>query len=402
MKKILLLGGSAQQIIAIKLAKKKGYYTVLCDYLSDNPGQYHADEFYCVSTTDKDAILEVATNTEVDGVVAYASDPAAPTAAYVAEKLGLPTNPYKSIETLAYKDKFREFLQENNFNCPKAQGFSSLENAKKQMFYFTYPLMVKPIDSSGSKGVTMVEKPENFEDAYKTALEKSRGQRIIIEEFIEKDHEFMIGGDCFVLNGQVVYWGLLNCYRNPLLNPLVPIGKSYPLQISKSRIRKVKEEIQRVIDNLDIKFGGFNLEVMVDKNDNVFLIEMGPRSGGNMIPDFLGIIHDIDLVEVTVETAMGNYDFLMTQKYNDGYYATYNLHTDKNGPFEEVQYKNGIEEKIIKEVIYKKKGDNVQYFDGANKAIGIIFLKFNSQEEQVDFLEKPTKWIEVQLKQVVQ
>lgn len=111
MKKILLLGGSAQQIVAINTAKRLGYYTVLCDFLPDNPGQYEADKFYLVSTTDKNAVLKVAMEENVNGVLAYASDPAAPTAAYVAEKLGLLTNPYESVETLCNKDKFRIFLK---------------------------------------------------------------------------------------------------------------------------------------------------------------------------------------------------------------------------------------------------------------------------------------------------
>ena len=87
MKKLLLLGGSAQQVVAIETAKRLGYETVLCDFLPDNPGQYHADKFYMVSTTDKNAVLEVAEKEKINGILAYASDPAAPTAAYVAEKL---------------------------------------------------------------------------------------------------------------------------------------------------------------------------------------------------------------------------------------------------------------------------------------------------------------------------
>ena len=75
MKKILLLGGSAQQIVAIKTAQKHGFYTVLCDFLPDNPGQYEADKFYLVSTTDKEAVLKVAMDEKIDGVLAYASDP---------------------------------------------------------------------------------------------------------------------------------------------------------------------------------------------------------------------------------------------------------------------------------------------------------------------------------------
>ena len=124
MKKILLLGGSAQQVIAIETAKKLGYYTILCDYLTDNPGQNVADKFFLESTTDKEKILQIAESEKIDGIVAYASDPAAPTAAFVAEKLGLPTNPYSSVNILCNKDKFREFLKNNGFNTPLAKGFT--------------------------------------------------------------------------------------------------------------------------------------------------------------------------------------------------------------------------------------------------------------------------------------
>lgn len=402
MKKILLLGGSTQQIPAIEYANKQGYYTVLCDYLPDNPGQNYAKKSYCVSTTDKGAILEVAKNEKVDGVVAYASDPAAPTAAYVAEKLGLPTNPYKSVEILAFKDKFREFLRENNFNCPKAKGFSSLESAKEEINQFAFPVMVKPIDSSGSKGVSKVEKVDDFVEAYKIALDNSRGKNIIVEEFIEQDHPYMIAGDCFVVDGKVEFWGLLNSHRNNKVNPYVPVGTSYPIYISKNRLDLVKKETQRLFDSLGVEFGAFNIEIIIDKNDKLYFIEMGPRNGGNMIPDLLYMATGEDMIAATIESAMGNkYGFNNTIIQNK-YISTYVLHSDKYGLFEKVHYKNGIENKILKEVIYKKNGDNVQYFDGANKAIGIVFYEFDTQEEQMDFTNSPENWIEVVIKQVNQ
>ena len=108
MKKILLLGGSLQQIEAIQTAKRQGLYTVLCDYLEDNPGQYYADRFYPVSTTDREAVLEVARKEKADYIIAYASDPAAPTAAYVAEQMHMPGNPFRSVEILCDKEKFRD------------------------------------------------------------------------------------------------------------------------------------------------------------------------------------------------------------------------------------------------------------------------------------------------------
>jgi len=394
-KKILLLGGSTQQIPAIEYANSQGYYTVLCDYLPDNPGQNYAKKFYCVSTTDLDVILDVAKSEKVDGVVAYASDPAAPTAAYVAEKLGLPTNPYKSVEILAFKDKFRQFLRENNFNCPKAKGFSSLESAKDEISQFTFPVMVKPIDSSGSKGVSKVKHINDFDEAYKRALDNSREKNIIVEEFIVQDHPYMIAGDCFVVGGKVQFWGLLNSHRDINVNPYVPVGTSYPILISDNRLTLVKKETQRLFDSLNVEFGAFNIEIMIDKKDNLYFIEMGPRNGGNMIPDLLLMATGEDMIAATIESALGNEYKFKNSISEDKFISTYVLHTDKNGSFIDINYKNGIEDRIVKKVIYKKQGDFVQYFDGSNKAIGILFLKFDTQEEQMDFVTNPEKWIEV-------
>jgi len=147
-KKILLLGGSTQQITAIEYEKKQGYGTILCDYLPDNPGQNYVGKFYCISTTDKEAVLQVAQKEKVDRVVAYASDPVAPTAAYVAEKMGLPTSPYKSVELLTNKDKFRAFLAEYNFCAPKAKGYASIEEAKKDIERFRVLVLIKLLNYS--------------------------------------------------------------------------------------------------------------------------------------------------------------------------------------------------------------------------------------------------------------
>ena len=117
MRKILLLGGSAQQLVAIEKAKSLGYYTVLCDYLLDNPGQYIADKYYPVSTTDCESLYSIAKNEQVEGILAYASDPAALPAAIVAEKLNLPTNPVESVKILGLKHHWRNFLKDNNFAC---------------------------------------------------------------------------------------------------------------------------------------------------------------------------------------------------------------------------------------------------------------------------------------------
>lgn len=391
MKKILLLGGSAQQIVAIKTAQKLGYYTVLCDYLPDNLGQYEADKFYLVSTTDKEAVLKVALDECVDGVLAYASDPAAPTAAYVAEKMKLLTNPYESVMTLCNKDRFRSFLKNNGFNTPVARGYS---NNEVDTTLFSLPVIIKPVDSSGSKGATVLHSWDGLNEALEFAFSFSRSHRIIVEEFIEKKHPYLIGGDIFVNEGKVILWGLLNCHRDNNVNPLVPVGKSYPLLLDDVDEKVVQDTLQSMVDKLGIRFGSVNVELVVDKNNKVWPIDIGPRAGGNMIPDLLGMIFGVDVVEMAVLVAMGE---KIEEKINKGipFYATHNLHTSQNGKYKTIEFSDELENKIIKKCLYKKAGDEVYYFDNAAKALGIIFMKFKSQEEMTRILANINKYYSV-------
>ena len=398
MKKILLLGGSAQQVIAVETAKRLGYATVLCDYLPDNPGQFAADRFYLVSTTDKEAVLEVAQKEQIDGILAYASDPAAPTAAYVAERLGLPGNPYQSVEILCNKDKFRAFLAENGFCTPKAKGYASVEEAKKDIEggYFRFPIIVKPVDSSGSKGATVLENANGFIDAVQFALSFSRSNRFIVEEYIVKKHPYLIGGDIFVKDGTIKLWGLLNCHRDQKVNPLVPVGKSYPPSLDAQDEQSVKETLQRLVTELHIQNCGMNVELIIDSSGKVYPIDIGPRNGGNMIPDLLCDIFGVDVVEAAVKAAMGE-AFSIVPKKPKMCFATYNLHSAKNGRYDEVFFSGEIEPYIYRKCIYKKTGDLVEYFDNASKCLGIVFMCFDSMEQMLKMMDHSEKWIEVKL-----
>ena len=396
-RKILLLGGSSQQIIAIHTAKRLGYYTVLCDFLPDNPGQYEADKFYLISTTDKEAVLKVAEEEQIAGVLAYASDPAAPTAAYVAEKLNLPGNPYESVETLCNKDIFRMFLENNGFNAPMACGYMDAKEVKRDVEKFRLPVIIKPVDSSGSKGATVLHSWKQLDKAIDDAFSFSRAHRIIVEEYIEKKHEYLIGGDIFIQNGKVILWGLLNCHRDSKVNPLVPVGKSYPAQISIEDYKNVQDTLQAMVEKLNIRNGAMNVELIVDKNNRIWPIDVGPRNGGNMIPDLLGLIFNVDVVEMSVKIAMGE-SFSVTVSEGIPYYATHNLHATSNGIFQKIRFSKKLEEFIIRKHIYKNPGDDVEYFDNAAKALGIIFMKFGSKEEMQEMLSEIEQEIEIVLR----
>ena len=398
MKRLLLLGGSAQQIIAIETAKRLGLYTVLCDYLPDNPGQFHADKFYQVSTTDKEAVLEIAKKEQIDCVLAYASDPAAPTMAYVAEQLCLPGNPYKSVQILCNKDRFREFLKTHGFPCPGAKSYNNKETALHDLsdHQFSFPLIIKPVDSSGSKGVTILRDIKGFEDAIDFAFSFSRSKRIIIETYIERKHEHVIGGDIFVSEGQVILWGLMSCFRGDSKNPLVPGGEMYPPQVDQEDISHIKSTLQRMVTELDIHSGSMNVEIMIGNDDQVYLVDIGPRAGGNMIPIQLGDIFGVDLVKMAIQCAMGEIVNVQPRE-RIPFCATYVLHSDKEGVFKGISFSEEAERYIYRKCIYKEVGDLVGRFDNAANALGILFLRFTDNDTMLRILSEMNKMISIEL-----
>ncbi len=401
MKKILLLGGSAQQIIAIETAKKLGYYTVLCDYLADNPGQHYADKFYQKSTTDKNAILEIAKAESIDGILAYASDPAAPTAAYVAEKMGLPGNPYKSVEILCNKDKFRRFLADNGFCTPHAKGYGSVGDAYNAIKNneFKFPVIVKPVDSSGSKGVSRIDCLDEAPKKLEYAMSLSRGKRLIVEEFVEK-YGYQIAGDGLSIDGRLVFSCFANDHFNSkCVNPFVPISASFPYNMPQWVQDKVHNEIQRLITLLGMTTTTYNFDMRIDENYNVYLMEIAPRDGGNYIPQIIKYATGVDLVEYSIRCAMG--EKIDCDKFgtSHGFYAYYAVHSLKDGVLDRIDIREDVlKNNIVENHILAREGDTVNSFIGANTTLGILLMKFDSMEQMLHMMDNSHEWIEIILK----
>lgn len=401
MKKLILLGGSAQQTIAIQKAKELGYYTILCDFLSDNPGQFEADKFYLVSTTDRDAVLEVAQKEEVDGIVAYSSDPAAPTAAYVAEKLGLPGVPFDTANSFCNKNLFRHFLVEHGFHSPKSIEITK-ESEQTCVTGMSFPMIVKPTDSSGSKGVTVIYSPGEFKEARDFADAYSRNHILIAEEYIESDHEGVIECEIFVLNGTVKVWGIMSSIRDDHTNPLIPAAYSYPVSISKERFEIVKQEVSRLVMASKVTDGAFNIEMIINKKNELYFLDAGPRNGGNMLPEYISMINDLDIPKATILTAMGEKDRIGKCELDGqkgGYWGLYVIHADREGTFEGVQY-NGVSQYLVRDSMLKKYGDKIRPFENSRDAVGLAFFHFPTIQIRDSVLRDFSgKYIKVLLKQ---
>lgn len=385
MRKLLLLGGSDAQLISIEKAKQLGYYTVLCDFLPDNPGQYIADSFHLVSTTDKDAVLAVAMEENIDGIVAYSSDPAAPTAAYVANMMGLPGMNYEVVRHFCEKHLFREFLVNNQFNVPKSVEVKhpyKVEHIDYSELQF--PIIVKPTDSSGSKGITVVEDATKLSEALKYAQDYSRNQTLIIEEFIVRDHPYVIEAEIFTLNGKIVSWGLINSIRDKESNPLLPSAYTYPLDMVEERKTIIKSEVSRLVAATGNTSGAFNIEMIIDKHNRLFFLDAGPRNGGNMLPEFISMISNKDIVEATLRVAMGDTDNLDVELDGEsgGFWGLGVLHAAKEGKFNGITYSPLAKQSLLRENIQKQIGQDIRPFERCNDLVGLNFYKFNSKEER--------------------
>lgn len=395
-KKILLLGGSPFQISCIQYAKLAGYHVVTCDYYPENPGHQYADEYMNVSTTDLKAVLQLSRKLEIDGIIAYASDPAAPTAAYVSEKMGLPGNPYKSVKTLSEKDLYRSFLRMNNFNTPYYGGFSSLQDFIGSSSQFTYPVLVKPVDSSGSKGISLVNDLWKMGEAIDYAMKFSRCKRFIVEEFIEKKYP-QLDGDIFVFNGKINACYLGDQKNDVKVNPFVPSSINYPSLLPAELHQKIKIELQRAIDLLKIEFGGFNIEVIIDKKDNIYFIEIGARNGGNCIPEIIKCASNVDMIKMSVDACMGVEPEIQNRKEIDKYYTTYVIHSSKDGKFRSVNLDDSILDYVLDIKLMVKKGGDVYRFSGSNCTVGVGLLEFPNLHTRDQVMDRIETLIAVEL-----
>lgn len=392
-----MLGGSLYQVYAIKEAVRLGYHVITCDYLPSNPGHKYAHEYYNVSTTDKTAVLELAERLQVDGIVAYASDPAAPTAAYVCEKLGLPTSPYASVEILSKKDLFRKYLREHGFNTPRAKGYTCYEDALADIDSFRLPVMVKPVDSSGSKGINKLTDKSQLKDFVEDALNYSRDKRFLIEEFIVKKG-YQISGDAFSVDGKLVFHCFGNeYYSSQVAKDFAPLGECWPFLMEQRVVDRLHDDLQRLITSLDMKSTAYNVEAIVDENDDIYILELGARSGGSLIPQITQYATGVNLVTYVIKAAMGEDCSDLRMAPCRGCWSNYMVHATETGKYAGIWFDEDFRKNnLVEYVTDVKEGDEVHKFRDAQDAIGTLVIKYDDPEQMFAMIEHMDDYVKVE------
>ncbi len=402
MKKILLLGGSRYLNPVIKAIHELGYYAITCDYLPDNDAHKISDEYHNVSIIDKEAVLKLARELDIDGVMSFACDPGVVTAAYVAEKMGLPfQGSYESTKVLQDKGLFRKFLWDNGFNCPHAKSYEDLQDALKDTSYFTWPVIVKPVDSAGSKGVTRVNDIFELKKAIEYAQSESHNGCFIVEDFLTFQG-FHSSADCFTVNGVLKYC----TYSDQLFdleadNPYTPAHIIWPSTMEIKYQNQLTEDIQRLMKLLNMKTGIYNIETCVGIDGKPYIMEVSPRGGGCKIAEIQQMASGVNLIEAEIKSAVGDPIGEITQPIFDGIWCETVIHArhSESGIFKELWIDSAIKERYIKAIdMATKNGDYVEPFTGANKSMGDMFLRFDSRQELDEIMDNMTEWFKIILR----
>lgn len=402
MKKLMILGGSRYAIPIIEMAHRLGLYVITCDYLPDNIAHKYSDEYVNVSIIDEVAILKEAQRLGIDGILSFACDPGVVTAAYVAEKMNLPfQGSYESTKILQDKGLFRQFLKDNGFNCPHSKRYTEKERPYEDIDFFEWPVIVKPVDSAGSKGVTKVETVDELASAIEIAIDVSHNGAFIIEDFLTFDG-YHSSADPFTVDGKLQFVSYSDqLFDKEADNPYTPAYIIWPSSMKEEHQKILTEETQRLMDLLHMKTGIYNIESCVGINGKPYLMEVSPRGGGCKIAELQNLAYDTNLIENEVRKAVGLPLVDVKQNKCDGYWCEMVIHArpGESGILKRISIDEDIKEKYVKVIdLAVKPGDVVKPFTGANMSLGDIFLRFDSREELDDVMSKSNEWLKIDLK----
>lgn len=397
-KRLMILGGSRYALPVIRSAHDLDVYVITADYLPDNIAHKYSDEYRNVSITDKEATLKVARNLNIDGIISFACDPGVVTAAYVAENMGLPSvGSYEAVSILQNKGRFRAFLTEHGFNVPTAKCFTSIDDVLKDIDLFHWPVIVKPTDSAGSKGVNRVDDHTMLREAIEYALSFSRRKEFIIEDFITQ-HCFSSDTDSFSVDGELKFVSF-NSQRFDANaeNPYTPAAYSWPSSMTLEHQAELASEIQRLIKLLGLGSSIYNIETREGTDGKAYIMECSPRGGGNRLAECLEYATGVKLVENAVRSALGMPIVGVEQKPYDGCWAEVILHSDKPGIFDSLWIDDSIADAVHERDLWIEPGTEVGGFSAANEAIGTLVLRFKTEERLQEVMKDPSQYVKVLL-----
>ena len=381
MKKLMILGAGIYQVPAIKKAKEIGIYTIALSYIATDPGLKIANKSYNVNTTNVKKVLEIALDEKIDGVMTIASEAASPIVNYIASKLNLPGMDYELSRIISYKYLLRKELEDAGIPGPKFRLIRNSRDIIDFMKELNTTIIIKPIYSSGSKGLHKIVSAleSEIEEKFNKCLEMSINEKkILAEEFIEGQD---VGGVCLIREGSIIFFQLTKKYVN---DRFVPFAHVVPLDINTPDIRKIKNFFIILIEKFNIVNAVFDIDIRINKN-GPHIIELGGRLGGNCIPLLLQYYTNVDLIKEVITMSLGMPNEINVQ-CAQSHYAVQILGSPKNGKLKEIKdIHNFIKKNDLMEMqIDYPTGAEVKSFENSTNRLGHVIFKADTSEALED------------------
>lgn len=315
-KKLAIIGASYLQLPLVKKAKEMGIESICFAWEDGAVCKDLCDKFYPISTVDKEAILRVCQEEKIDGITTIASDVATLTVNYVAEKMGLVGNPNKYSKTATNKYKMRQCFMDNDVPSPK---FTLADDTNHyQITGFKFPLIVKPTDRSGSRGVEKVLDPVQLDEAINRAQKESFEQKAIIEEFVTGRE---ISVESISYEGKHTILQITDKVTTgaPFF---VELEHHQPSSLPEDIKLRIKEIVLHALDALHIKYGASHSELKITEDGDIRVIEIGARMGGDFIgSDLVKLSTGYDFLKGVIEVALGDFhEPVITEHQYSGVY----------------------------------------------------------------------------------
>ena len=302
-----------------------GIFTIVVSIDGAYPGFAISDKSYRIDVREKENLLEIAKRENINGILTDQTDISVPTVAYIAEKMGLPGIGYDCALRFTNKFKMRQSCESIGIRTPEYYQSSSLKDAWKYGRLLELPLILKPVDSQGSRGVSKVIHFDEFEEKFFAARDHSKEGFVIIEKYIS-GREIVVEGFASDYNYSNLIIG--DSYNFSLDDTFIPRRRIFPTSLNDGLRNKVLEFNHRLVKGLGLKFGITHSEFLVDeKNGELYLIEVAARGGGVFISsDLIPLSCGINVNELLIKIVMGEQVYIDTSAMHErasGYICFY-------------------------------------------------------------------------------
>ncbi|MBO4899321.1 MAG: ATP-grasp domain-containing protein [Lachnospiraceae bacterium] len=382
MKSALLLCATHNDLGLIRALRKLGYYIIATGTKIDALGKNWVDEYLTVDYSDKDKILEIAREKDVDVICQCCNDFGVYTASYVAEKLGLPGyDSYETTLTLHNKDRFKAFSKKYGILTPEALYFTSDEEALREIPKMELPIIIKPVDASAGNGISKIEKAQEIKEAISYAFANSKSSRIVAEPYLTgKQYGFCT----FLIDKKVVAIASNNEYS--MANPYRVEIDTWPADNYSECRDFLVSQIEKMAEILELKDGIFHLQYIY-ADGKPWIIEVMRRILGNMYSVLSNPLNgfDWDYWETRAKCGLDCTGFPIGT-LQEGFYAYKTVMAEKNGTIEHISVPTEYQKYIFDEYWVMKIGDEIENY--LKQPIGFLFMMFRDREQMEDVLLK--------------